>query len=84
MKIHISPLTCVLGDVVANEHSAGFHFPGAELLSDGSIYICARKDKGMDDPYGSTEAVRYFPETGELIPMPSPTAQDLTEDGIIT
>jgi len=81
MKISISPLRCVLGDVIAGESSASYHFPSAECLSDGSIYFCARKDKGMDDPYASTEAVRYFPETGELIPMPSPTAQDMAADG---
>lgn len=80
MKIHISPLTCVLGDAVATKASAGYHFPCAEVLSDGSIYICARKDKGMNDPFGTTEAVRYIPETGDLIPMPSPTQRDLDEN----
>ena len=80
MKIQISPLKCVIGDAVANPNSAGYHFPGAEILSDGSVYICARRDTGLYDPYGYTEAVRYIPATGEIIPMPSPSAQDMTED----
>ena len=81
MKIHASPLKCVIGDAVATAESRGYHFPSAEVLSDGSIYIAARRDKGMNDPYGTTEAVRYIPATGEIVPMPSPTQQYLAEDG---
>ena len=81
MKIHASPLKCVIGDAVATAESRDYHFPSAEVLSDGSIYIAARRDKGMNDPYGTTEAVRYIPATGEIVPMPSPTQQDLAEDG---
>lgn len=80
-KLSISPLVCVLGDAVARPDSAMYHFPGAELLSDGSIYLCARRDRGMNDPYGANEAVLYLPSTGELRPMPSPSAQDLRADG---
>lgn len=70
MHIQVSPMTCVLGSLQAESGEAGYHFPCAELLSDGSVYICARKDRGMNDPYGRTEAVRYLPATGDLIPMP--------------
>lgn len=80
MHIQVSPMTCVLGSLQAESGEAGYHFPCAELLSDGSVYICARKDRGMNDPYGRTEAVRYLPATGDLIPMPSPTARDLEND----
>ncbi len=83
MKIRKTPLKCVIGDAVANENSATYHFPGAEVLSDGSIYVCARKDTGLYDPYGYTEAVRYFPDSNKIIPMPSPSAQDMTPDGSI-
>ncbi|MDO4488190.1 MAG: sialidase family protein [Eubacteriales bacterium] len=81
MRIEVSPVKCIIGDEVANENSAGFHFPGAEVLSDGTWYFVARKDKGMNDPYGSTEAVKYNPVTGEVTRMPAPNERDLEEPG---
>lgn len=81
MKIKVSPVKCIIGDASAGEEAGGYHFPGAELLSDGSWYFTARKDKGMGDPYGDTVAVRYIPETGEVIPMPAPNAKDLSVPG---
>ena len=78
MKISVSPMQCVIGREKAEKAGEkGYHFPSAEILSDGSVYLIARHDTGMDDPWGTTEAVRWFPETGELRPMPSPTAYDL-------
>ena len=81
MRLSVSPLRRILGPETAAPGEAGYHFPGACLLSDGSVYLCARRDRGMNDPYGATEAVRWDPETDEVIPMPSPTAQDLAADG---
>ncbi len=81
MHLTVSPLKRVLGPETAAPGEAGYHFPGACLLSDGSVYICARRDRGMNDPYGVTEAVRWLPETDAVIPMPSPTARDLDPDG---
>ena len=76
MKIKVSPLKCVLGG-----EGKGYHFPGAEVLSDGSVYVVARRDKGMNDPYGATDAVKYIPAEDKIIPMPAPDAEDLKRDG---
>ena len=81
MHLTVSPLRRVIGPETAAPGETGYHFPGACLLSDGSVYLCARRDRGMNDPFGATEAVRWIPATDEVIPMPSPTSQDVAPDG---
>ena len=56
MHLSVSPLVCVIGDAVWAPGSHSYHFPSAELLSGGSIYFCARRDKGMNDPCAASVA----------------------------
>lgn len=74
MNIRVLSPRVLLGGAVPG---VVYNFPSAELMDDGSVYVCARRIRSMTDPKGTFEAVRYDPVSGEIRPAPTPAEFDM-------
>lgn len=77
MKIRVEPCRCVIGDAVGTAESCWYNFPSCERLHDGSFFITARKIRGLQDAKGSAVSVRYWPESGRIVPAAAPAGRDM-------
>ncbi|MBT7123174.1 MAG: exo-alpha-sialidase, partial [Clostridia bacterium] len=54
-----------------------YNFGSAELLADGSFFICARQITSLGDPFGRIAAVRYYLDDSKVIPATPPNIRDV-------